>query len=390
MSSTCSTCAVQPYLCPGGKDCSKCPAPVAPPQYPPTTPSLLAQALVAYNDQANCPLNLSLENPEQWCYFNQLAPSPSGPGAAFIPSLPTNTVIGVDRNSWAQGPSRCDQYYLIPPFDSQNASEIEFLTAPPDASGNPQCSYFDNYTPANCTTPQCDCTTRCLYDGSMPCIPGTTAQKVGPCLSMPGWNGWTLQGYQCKSVKWGCNWQTGKCELMPDGAYTDEAACDANCIVCPSAGFQVLKDASGNQMCYRTPWNAVIGDAVDHCDQTGAVCRDYGDDCAAGANCSCTNDDTCGTPYGWVPHCSGAVFHQSDSYCNDQYTTPYGAMQCTNQGYVQCLTQAGCPPQSIEVSDDSTKMCVLPPSLTLVRGDEGSFKVPQKPLHNPASSTWFQ
>lgn len=371
----CSQCPISDEMCLGGRDCSKCPAPILPNQYPPSTvPVMLAQVLQQYSSQANCPLNLTLENPEQYCYYNQFASTytPS-PGAALFPDLPTSTVIGVDKHSWVQGPTQCDQYFLVPPFDSQNVSELEFLVAPPDKNGNPQCQYFDNYSPNNCTTPQCDCTTRCMYDGSMPCVAGTTPVKVGPCLSLPSWNGWTMQGYQCKPVKWGCNWQTGKCELMANGSYTDSSECNEKCTVCPAVGFQVVTDKNGNSACYRSPYQPPDGGNCTGPNDSYAICV-----MNSGGLCDEDNPNACGNGKGWYAHCAFP-----DGYCTDTIATPYGAYQCTEQGYVQCLTEGGCPPQSVQVwsqGGNPASACILPASTTS-RSRSGNCC---------DGSTWFQ
>lgn len=373
MSSQCTTCdPTQPTVCKKGLDCSGCAAPVPIPVSTPLVNYMLDEVFQQYT--GNCPLNLLGNNPTQWCYKNQFldtyAPNPNG---RFFPDVPETTAIGIDTNSLSAGtksPTSCDQYYLPPPFDCLDppnctltkTSSIEFLLAPPDEKGQPQTTaYWDKYTPDQCTSPQCDCTTRCLYDGSMPCNPkdGTSPQKVGPILSMPDWNGWTLQGYQCVPQRFGCNWNTGKCEKMAGGGYSTLADCQKNCIVCPqNGGFQVVKTKDGEK-CYRSPFNAPLSSCQDF--SNVSVCN--------GRNCG-TNGGACGKLYGWEPHCTSPGFLRScNCYCEDQLTTPFGAYQCTSDGYVLCQNSQGCAPPHIATNTASG--CALPQGATVVRPDLG-------------------
>ena len=333
---------------------------------------MLGQVLQPFNGDT-CPLNITPDgsvqsNPSQLCFLNQLTASYDPAQPAFFGNLPKTTPIGVSRMSLLQGPTQCDQTYLTLPFDSDSVTEIEFLAAPPDGQGNPQCNYFDTHTPVQCTIPQCDCTTRC-NTGALPCRPGTLPEKVGPCLSHPTWNGWTLQGFQCKSSAWGCDWTSGKCVKVPEGTggYTDEATCNQNCTACPAVGFQVWNDASGQPQCYRTPNRGSKGQS------------DYVPNFVCGQarwnnpQCNAMGSD-CGRDAGWLSDCRESGFYQPDcvSYCNDTIKAPFNTYQCTSQGYVKCTNPGGCD-GVYGINTDDTAGCVLPRT-TMLRGDFGLMK----------------
>lgn len=367
----CPTCPE--ITCLNGLDCSKCPAAVYPDQYPPINPGQsngLATVLVPYVGD-NCWLNQTGNNPLQQCYYNQFQTTYTpNPGGRFLSHLPENTIIGVSSDSLLGNPTRCDQIYLTAPFDNLRASQIEFLLAPPDAQGNSQPSYFDSHSPTQCTVPQCDCTTRCMYDGSMPCVTGTAPIKVGPVLTSPDWKGWTMQGYQCVPQTYGCNFNTGHCELQAGGPFSSLEACQSQgtCIACPSVGFKVIKDASNNPQCYRVPYNAPKGDCYDNCENHPfAVC--------IGTFCDETNSSACGPENGWQPNCGNNCY----ALCNDTLTTPQGAWQCTNQGYVKCNSPGGCRQDQFDVN--TAAGCVLPKGSVVLR--EASLVSSQNPWLSP-------
>jgi len=325
---------------------------------------MIADVLVPYqNPQSSCPLH-TMGSVQNFCFMNQLK---SNSQPFMTPNGATvKDAVGVAHDSLVRGPTGCNQIYLSQPTDSLGLSNIEFIIAPPDSGGNPQCSYFDTHSPEQCTVPMCDCTTRCMYDGSMPCNNGLTPQKVGPCLSDPSWNGWTMQGYQCTGVQgWKCDPTTGTCTQDPNGAYPTQSACQQACPTCPSTGYQIYIDKNGQYGCYRTSYQGIGNDCYgsDYCNLSPEYCICQG--------CENTNNNACngGGNTGWNSSCSCDVTAKTcNNYCVDTLTTPAGAYQCTTNGYVQCTSPGGCSPPTIQVQG-SQKYCTAPAGSTLVRDD---------------------
>lgn len=358
-----------------------CPARVYPTMNPPKDiASMLADVFTPFPATASniCPLNLTGNNQPQYCYYNEL-----NGATPFISGLLETDVFGVMQDTFLPGPTNCDQYYLTPPYDLPNqASNVEFIIAPPDSSGNPQCSYFDNNGPNQCTTPMCDCTTRCLYDGALPCVAGTNPVKVGPCLSHPSWNGWTMQGFQCQSNAYSCNISSGKCEPNSKGDYKDIATCQKNCTACPNIGFVVAKDNTGTPSCYRVPFAPSWGD-MGH--DTG-YCAVSGDNACLGQT---------GMISGWETDCPW-VCDDNDyclykASCTDKLTTPVGGYYCTATGYQKCTTPGGCTDNTVNVwqlpAPPNQNPCVLPNNQTIcnqhVSSSSSSYSLKNQ-------SVWFQ
>lgn len=261
-------------------------------------------------------------------------------GQPWNPALPTSDCFSITADSDRFGSNVNDQVYLVPPSTSPGVDQIEFLMLPPDNQGQPQCSVFDNnqYTPNQCTTPMGDCTTRCLYDGSMPCLPGSAPHKIGPCLAHP--SGWALQGYQCLRTNpaYQCNYTDGTC-AESDSGVSDPAVCKAACFKCDiaSGNFFIAEDTSGNLGCYRVPWQANRSDDVCPSDST------YG--CYAAS---------CNSP-GWVASCGSQC---SGAYCQDIVYTPQNGYICTSTGYTKC-DQPICTNTVVPIDDLPSHPCTV-------------------------------
>jgi len=314
--------------------------PYIPDQTPPKTVAVMLQDVLTTYSTANCPFKLDY----QVCYVNTLKDS----GAPFTTKneADSTATIGVIQDSLIRHTTNGDQYFATAPTDSPyGITHIEFLLAPPDSSGNPQCSYFDKYDPTQCTFKMSDCTTRCQYDGSLPCADGTEPQKIGPCLSHSSWKGWTMQGYQCIPTTYACDFNSGTCQIEKDGPFKSLDTCTSNCIQCPARGF-VVANKDGVPECYRSPYtgrNYSGSGSNDICVAPHAPHQNF------------TNPGSCGN--NWTPLCIDTDIPRTA--CTDQLTTPYMGYQCTAKGYVQCNNKNGCSPiPNMEITNATP--CTLP------------------------------
>jgi len=235
-------------------------------------------------------------------------------------------------------------------------SNIQFIVSPP---GSQPCSGSMD----SCNVPNGDGTVRCDdWSGSMPCLPGLSPQKAGPCLSHPDWQGWTLQGYQCIPSFFECDVGSGKCQPSPTGTYTNEDDCNKNCTVCPSQGFHLYTMPDGTSRCYRDPYRCVKND-------------DFKDPYNI---CGFDSDLACGVNNWWDSWVAGGYnCAQTPGGPTDVASASYLSYQCTPSGYVQCLDKSGCPAvgafnispgmQCADGTQRDFNCCVLPKGATLVR-----------------------
>jgi len=352
---------------------SSCPSKINPNIYPPKggTIGMLADVLVPYaGTQETCPLH-SEGSITQWCYSNAVKTDAGIQPFTTKNGATVNNIIGIDKNSFISVQTSGDQFYLTQPLDNLGISEIEFIIAPPDSNGHAQCPNFP-YTPKDCTIPVGDCTTRCLYDGSMPCLSGLSPVKIGPCLTHPDWNGWSMQGFQCVPEKWGCDYTTGKCVSQAGGAYNDETACQASntCMVCPP-GFDTVTGIGSKSGCYRAQYTA-----QNCCDPGNHSCpckNNWGGGYLGCWGSADTNADACGPELKWYGRCGSSWDTDNQNYCNDVLHAPFGAYQCTSSGYVQCTNPEGCaPPPEINIKYASG--CILPDGSKIVRSAQNDFR----------------
>lgn len=311
-----------------------CPPAQTASQYPPKSILMMLRDVAnPAAQQSLCPLT---NQANQYCFVNQQKADAT---QTFFDVGTVNDFWSINRMSLANVSG--DQYYLPPPVSQPFALDnIEFIAIPPSSTGQTQCSAASQYTPAQCTVPQGDCTTRCLYNLAMPCIQGTDPQPIGPCLTHDSWQGWSLQGYQCIPTTYRCDYSKGQCVLDASGAYPDLKTCSEYCIECPSQGFFVAPDANGVEQCYRNTYNAVSGST-----STAAICavNDYNGNCG-------TATGACGA--GYTDHCSCDFQDGYPGTCTDTLVTPYLAWQCTTQGYQQCTNKAGCTGSVITVDSN--------------------------------------
>jgi len=361
--------------CAPGVDCSKFPKNEVPSSFPPyDLATMLSMVLQPYDkDQSTCPLSPQGDVAQQ-CFLNGYGPKtgtcnpPCDPGffcnngtceaaSVFMSSGSMTDAIGVDKFSFAPGCHQCDQYYLTQPGDNLKLSNIQFIVSPP---GSQPCSGSMD----SCNVPNGDGTVRCDdWSGAMPCLPGLSPQKAGPCLSHPDWQGWTLQGYQCIPTFFECDVALGNCQPSPTGTYTNEDDCNKNCTVCPSQGFNLYTMPDGTSRCYRNPYVAVKDD-------------NWSD----GHNiCGYEPGNACGEHNLWTPWFSGEYSDclGNPGGCSDGTSAPYLSYQCTPSGYVQCLNKSGCPAVGnitinfgMQCGDGTQRdfnCCIPPAGATLVR-----------------------
>lgn len=267
-------------------------------------------------DSDTCPLSTNENN---ICFYNKI----QHVDKPFVPGADPSLYVGVDQRTFFRTSTKY-QNYITPPLDTPyHFSNIEFLVAPPDKNGNANCSYFDTYSPLNCTEEKMpDGTTRCKNDAGLPCIAGTTPQKIGCCMTSKQWGNYAIQGYQCVPNKkfYQCNPLLGKCELAEKG-YESAQECTKACLTCPK-GFVYTNDSA----CYRStaPTNSSNGWSVDQ---------------------------------------------ELDKFTfKDKYKTPYKAYQCTKDGFIQCIQPKGCDGVKIVHRGNSaylTQRCPLPLSESL-------------------------
>jgi len=320
--------------CAPGVDCSKFPKNEVPSSFPPyDLGTMLSMVLQPYDkDQSTCPLSPQGDVAQQ-CFLNGYGPKtgtcnpPCDPGffcnngtceaaSVFMSSGSMTDAIGVDKFSFAPGCHQCDQYYLTQPGDNLKLSNIQFIVSPP---GSQPCSGSMD----SCNVPNGDGTVRCDdWSGAMPCLPGLSPQKAGPCLSHPDWQGWTLQGYQCIPTFFECDKALGKCYPSATGTYSNEDDCNKNCIVNCAPAFERDLGNINRPGCYakgnfNLGWSC-CGFPWDHCSAY--------DEKQCGYN---ANDNL------WKSGCSGSCFSGCDAQCYFVGRVPPSHFFCANGHWEQ-------------------------------------------------------
>lgn len=178
---------------------------------------------------------------KQICFLNQSKDKKY----KMFPNLTDDTIFGINAESTQPGfYVTNDQYYLNPPFDTDQTRQIQFAITKPQTNGE---TYPQG--PADCLKYGTKNKRYCPL-GGLPCKPGYQGKKVGPLINTP--KGYKMQGWQCTSVRYKCNQTNGKCQYDPQGAFTSLTDCQTNCSKCGSKkGFVNI----GGGYCFRVPAN---------------------------------------------------------------------------------------------------------------------------------------
>jgi hypothetical protein len=259
-------------------------------------------------DIDDCKLNSFNGVPVQTCYQNK---SKDGKYIMFD-NYDDDENFSVMSKTLNPSNAFTSQWYLSAPFDSDQRSQIQFLFSDPN---HKKCSQFPD-GPSDCLKYSNDSNQKYCPKVGLPCAPGYTPQKVGPCIETD--SGYSFQGWQCISNNYSCDLKSGRCQSDPHGPFSSTEQCQKNCKLCPSEGFTFV-----NNKCHRNPAN-----------YQAFKMSVYG---------SKPNDEqVCGhgyyqkkKQYCWIDRNSAKECRTTGFTCTNFIDIPSGAYYCDNDHWVQ-------------------------------------------------------